>query len=277
MPYSSVSQIKNDFQLTSDDLDIIRDALNNLRADIHPDRNNGDFNSNEEKERFHQINDAINYVDGLRSNSQLMVVEKMTDLVKVIADLIPGGKQNSLQNSLEQRVNFAVDHYKSPFKVPKISLSAVTGIITFLVAFPTQIQEHPLLNKLVDSNNSIFVTIWLGLLIYTGFFWLLSYRDEERAKRQLMTLKIDSFQNQLFNEFIHNVTSSFTKDHLTEFVYQKSQIRSSIPLFKNEAVTMEIAQNISEIILSKAEAKGIIHKIETTDMSDTFMVKLKGR
>lgn len=275
MTYLSIKQIKDEFQLESNDLDILRNCLNQLRVDTHPDKSNGDFLSDIEKENYHKINDAINYIDSLKNNNQLMAIEKMTDLVKVVTDLIPNNKETSLQNNIDNKINSAIKNHKSKFFIPKISMTAIAGVMTFLFAIPTQIKDNPFFSKLLNPQSSTFIIIWLSILFYTGIFWILCYLNEEKAKRKLSHLNVDSTQNGLFEYFIINLNSDgFTKDEFTEFIFTENLRESGTnSLFGSNIFNMEIAQGISELILSKAEKKNIIQKCDGNMLSDMYLIK----
>jgi len=275
MKYSSLAQLKEDFQLKSNDLDIIRDNLNQLRVDLHPDRNNGKFKDVSEEEKYHKVNDAIEYIDNLKGNNQLMVVEKMADLVKVVAELIPNSKETSLQSKMDTNINFAIDHYKSRLFIPKLSLTAITAIMTFLFVIPSQIKDNPGLSKFLDPQSSVFIIIWLVMLLYTGLFWIMTFMNEEKAKRRLSLLKVDSTQNGFFDRFLkERELTPFTKDELTEYIFNNNTRGShSLIFFGSDIITMEIAQGISEIIIGRAEKKGIIEKSFSNFLSDKFIVK----
>lgn len=274
MTYTSIKQIKDDFQLDSSDLEILRDSLNHLRKEFHPDKNNGSFKDDIEKEKYHKANEAIEYIDSLKNNNQLMVVEKMTDLIKVVADLIPNSKETSLQNSLDSKIGFAIERYKSRLFLPKVSVTAITAVMTFLFAVPTQIKDNPVLSKYLNPQSSFFVIMWFAMLLYTGAFWLLTYMNEERAKRRLSLLRVDSTQNELFDRFVkQRDINIFTKDELTEYIFDRNSHGSkSILLFGSDIITMEVAQSISELIISRAEKKGIIEKSSSNTLSDQFKI-----
>ncbi|HXS60204.1 MAG TPA: hypothetical protein VN703_05270, partial [Candidatus Sulfopaludibacter sp.] len=125
MLYTSLKQIKEDFQLESNDIVILRDQLNQVRTELHPDKNNGDFKNNTEKERYYKVSEAVAYIDSLKESNQLIVVEKLANLLESFSDIIPNKRESSLQNNLESRINSAIEGYKSLF-FPKISLTAIT-------------------------------------------------------------------------------------------------------------------------------------------------------
>ncbi|KLT70220.1 hypothetical protein [Flavobacterium sp. ABG] len=288
MTYNSTCEIKKDFQIDSDDLEIIREGVNAIRIDTHPDKTNGEFPSEIIKEQYYKANNAIEYLDSIKNNQSLVIVEKMTDLMKVITDLIPINKQNSLEQNLDSKISFAISTFQSKMFLPKISLTVITAIVTFLFLFPAQIKDNPTLSHFINPTSLYFVSVWFCLLFYSGIFWMMAFNNEEKSKKKLMLLKVDSVQNQVFENFIarHLTDNKFIKDELTHFIYESSienrlgELDSSEGLssittrfFGSEMITMEIAQNIAELIISRGEKNKVIEKLAINALSDIYEIK----
>lgn len=290
--YNSINKIKQDFQINSEDLDTIRESLNEIRINHHPDKTNGEFENQFLKERYYNANSAIEYIDSLKNNHSLVVVEKMTDLMKIVTELIPNNKQNSLEHNLDTKITSAISTFRSRLFVPKISLTAITAVLTFIFLFPGQIKDNPMLSHYLNPVSTTFALTWLTLLLYSGLFWIMTFLNEEKAKKKLIFLKVDSTQNNLFENFIHykSKEDTFTKDELAHFVYRSSienrlgkgynerhpisTFRLSINrLFGSEMITIEIAQNIAELIIARAEKNNVIAKINKNTLSDTYELK----
>ncbi|RXR15969.1 hypothetical protein EQG63_12070 [Flavobacterium amnicola] len=288
MTYNSTSEIKKDFQIDSDSLEVIRDSVNAVRINTHPDKTNGEFPDENIKELYYKANSAIEYLDGIKSNQSLIVVEKMTDLMKVVTELIPANRQNSLEQNLDSKISFAISTFRSKMFLPKISLTAITAVVTFLFLFPGQIKDNPTLSHFINPTSSFFAIVWFSLLLYSGLFWMMTFNNEEKSKKKLMLLKVDSVQNRIFENFMerHLTDDKFKKDELTHFIYEscmgnrlgelhRSEGLNLITtrLFGSEIITMEIAQNIAELIISRGEKNKVIEKLSINTLSDTYELK----
>lgn len=288
MTYNSTSEIKKDFQIDSDNLEVIRDSVNAIRINTHPDKTNGEFPDENIKELYYKANSAIEYLDGIKNNQSLIVVEKMTDLMKVVTDLIPTSRQNSLEQNLDSKISFAISTFRSKMFVPKISLTAITSVVTFLFLFPGQIKDNPTLSQFINPTSSFFAIVWFSLLLYSGLFWIMTFNNEEKSKKKLLLLKVDSVQNRIFENFMerHLNEGKFKKDELTHFIYESSmgnrlgEIDRSVGLslittrlFGSEIITMEISQNIAELIISRGEKNKVIEKLSISTLSDIYELK----
>ncbi len=284
--YTSISQIKKDFQIDSDNLELIRDHINKIRINNHPDKTNGEFENENLKELYYKSNSAIEYIDSIKHNHSLVIVEKMTDLMKVITELIPANKQNSLEQNLDSKISFAISNFRSKLFIPKVSLTAITAVITFLFLFPNQIKDNPFLSHFINPESNTFALIWLSFLIYSGFLWIIAYSNEEKEKRKLALLKVDSVQNKIFEDFVRKECSEniFTKDKLTRFIFRNSdkngfeerhQVIGLIinRFFGSNMITLEIAQNTAELIIARCEKNKVIEKLPSHTLSDTYEIK----
>src|ERR1700753_2815311 len=139
MRYTSLEDIKSEFNLSSLNEEEMRAELNELRIKLHPDKNAGSFKSENEKEVFYNINDAIEYIDNKKdNNTSLVVVEKMNDLIKVMVELIPSNKEIQIQAQLDFRITRNNENNHRINIVPKATLAIISALVTFLYLFPGQ-------------------------------------------------------------------------------------------------------------------------------------------
>jgi len=200
MEYNSLEQIKSDFNLKHGDLNQLRIAINTIRVTLHPDKTNGAFACPADEARYHKANDAINYIERLQNNHSLMIVERMTELIKVVTEMIPTRDEHFNPQMVEMKTETSLKHYRSRHNFPKITLAALSTLLTALAIFPKIIHDNPALTKLLNPQSSMFIGFWLTLLGLTGYVWLLAYIREEKAKKTLSHLKLETTQNRLFSD-----------------------------------------------------------------------------
>lgn len=283
--YNSIREIQKDFQINDNNLDALRERINEIRANNHPDKTHGKFENEEKETLYHKANSAITYIDSIKNNQSLAIVEKMTELMKVVTELIPNNKQNTLEQSLEFKISHSIKNYRSVFFFPKISLTAITAIVTFLFLFPNQIIDHPTLSTYIDPTNGLFAGAWLMLFSFSVFLWIIAYLNEESSKRKLSSLNVDSYQNRIFDDFLHLESereNEFTKEGLSHFIYSigkgrreyRGHLRNNMKLLPlgREIITMEIAQSVAEIIIIRAEKNRVIRKVTYPTLNDTYEI-----
>jgi hypothetical protein len=301
----SLEQIKEEFNLTSTEKDEIRVELKKLRQDFHPDKNGGEFKNAEVEFKFHRINEAINFIDNY-SNSMIRIGE-LPALAKIFNDLTNIKKNDDAENIFEEKVERKIDANlavaKDRIKLPRFGLAGLTFLLTGIVLFPKQLSDHPLLkHTLENEGNLFFLTLfWLSLVIITFFFWIITYINEEKQKNRVNNLKLEGTQNKIFELFIESTSKfssqkqfSFSKDVLTDFILfymsgtkfdpsefhvkrERHKIRKSLSdsyILGGGVIDNELAQIISEKIISRGEKKGIIQKVtENKSLYDVYELK----
>lgn len=283
MAYTSLHSIKEDFNIDTDDVDVIRSLINQVRVQLHPDKNNGEFKDEQAKERYHKANDAISYLDSLKSDNQLMIVEKMTDLARIISEIAPINQIATLNSKVESRIDVAIQTYKSSLFLPKISLTAITAVLTFLFAFPEKMEKLPFFSDINKdgsvSENHTFTVLWFVIMAHTGVLWIMASVIEDKEKRRLALLKTERVQNQVFKSFLSSTLysdsqRSFVKSDLIDFILFSGKARNpSSALFGGNHITGEVAQSVAEVILEKAEKTGIIEKEPGKFLTEIFKLK----
>ena len=165
--FNSIQEIKKEFNIKEDNTDKIRKILINKLAKTHPDKNKGEFISKESQNIYYKLNEAIEFMD-MQKETGLMNVDQITDLVKTIYTLV--NKKNEDQKYIKDLDQKIIEKNKLITKksfLPKIGLSSITAVISFLWLFPKQISEHPILGGLVKINDFLFTTVWLIVLFVT--------------------------------------------------------------------------------------------------------------
>jgi hypothetical protein len=272
MEYNSLEQIKSDFKLNQGNLDQIRDALNTIRVTLHPDKNNGEFACTADEARYHKTNDAINYIERLQNNHSLMIVERVTELIKVVTEMIPTRDEHFNPQMVERKTETTLKQYRSRHNFPKITLAALSAMLTALAIFPKIIHDNPTLTKLLNPQSPLFIGCWLTMLGLTGCVWLLAYIMEEKAKKTLSNLKLETTQNRLFNDFIED-NAQFTKDDLTGYIYGSYKDKKTISRFLgHQVVTEELTQEIATLIINRGCKKGVIQNLEIPSLDDLYEV-----
>jgi hypothetical protein len=281
--YNSIDQIKKDFEIYDDDLEILRNKINEVRVKFHPDRTNGSFLNESDKLTYYKANNAISFIDKLTNNRQLLVIETMTGLLKVVTQSINKPNIVNAEDKVESTVNFAIQTYRSPQFIPRISLAALTIVVTFLYAFPVSIKDNPFLSKYISPSNNVFVMLWFELLLTTIVLWSISYTNEERDKRRLSLLKVESIQNSFFKKFIKTTfidkaesSGEFSKDDLYKFINKevtsndKEKLLSK--LLSSQVINPEVLQSVTDLILIRAEKNGVISKSLKKSLTDKYTV-----
>jgi hypothetical protein len=277
MKFSTLEQVIREFQVTSSDQDEVRKYLIKRLAETHPDKTNGVFATEDQEQEYEKLNLAIEFMDNQKNGGQSLIkIDDLRDLIKLIRDE-DSDRPNVLEKyerNLQKTFSLYREKTLSRYKFPKVSLTAVTAITTFLWTFPNLVSDHPILSKWVDPQNPYLSVIWLQLLILTGGFWIFTWWKDEREKRFQDLISNEAFQNKLFIEFINDRRREFRVEDSKEYSFFKEQlIKYILHYYFKRPVDEGVAENLAELILRRALEKNVIIKDSRKSMSDIYRVR----
>lgn len=295
--YKSIEQITKEFELKNGSKEDIRKQLKLRLKDCHPDKNGGVFKTAEHQVQFEKLSSAIEFLD---TPVEIELRREISDLSKIIMDFAIKKNDDEVlikkEENLSKKIESNVNNYASAHLFPKITSSIIAGLLSILWLFPKTISEHKILSKFIDIESPNFAIFWLLTLVCSGCIWLILTMRERRDKELKNSLKLDSVQNMLFDEFIRhlNVTKydsntdviSFTKEAFIHFIrgfnlkyhkYRSDEEFAPIPnntVFGNSRIDMGLAQDLSEIILNRMQSKELVKVKTQKTISDIYIVEL---
>lgn len=274
--YSSIEEIKAEFDINEIEVDSIRSRLRSMQAPIHPDKNKGVFANTNDEKLFHKLADAINYIDTNEHHGALVSVSAITDLTKAVTDLVKS-QASSNDNALVQQVNSSIDTYKSKNKLPKIALSAISVIVGGIWMFPNTVKDHPILGEWIDFSNPITNFIWVSTFIYSVLFWYMTWKREDKQKRFQESLKTEVVQNKMFTNFITAIKKDiFTLEEFVEhLVKEHSFSHSDTDSFisgKNQEIDIPTAHAVADVIIERALNRNAVFRRDEGTISAEYQL-----
>ncbi len=240
MEFTSIEEIKEYFGIKSDDIEEIRKQLKILLSEIHPDRNGGEYKNRKQQRDYEELSNAITFIDTtntslvLTRNEWTSVLQKIEDLAifKTKNDFIT---EDEISKQLDTSINTSVIRFqKKHFSYKVSSLIAVT-IITTLWTFPSIVEGHKILKRLIYPDSLEFTIFWLISLTVTSMLWLYAKVLEKKDDIIKKSYNLESTQNSIFKLFlawlrsayphstsyqtdVHKHSYSFTKDDIVNFI-----------------------------------------------------------
>jgi hypothetical protein len=170
MKFESVQQIREEFEIDSTEPEQIRKELNSRLAEMHPDRREDEEFSSEDKDRWAKIQNAKDFID--TDETEMMVpARQVTALQKKVDELSLTAKSNEVKSQLSENIRDQESKIRSYGRGPRITSTAVTTVLTGLIAFPEYTSNHPILSGIIDFQSLTFTLIWLYCLLFTGMVW----------------------------------------------------------------------------------------------------------
>ncbi|RKS42568.1 hypothetical protein BC962_3235 [Gillisia mitskevichiae] len=295
--YYSLNDIKNDFGIENDDIAAIKKEIKNIIKDIHPDKNNGSFKNKLDELNYQKSISALEFLD---SEFRIISVNELNNLAVQTEKKISKKEQKKEFKKLDNKISGYIKNYKRSHLFPKISSTALTIIISFLWLFPSTLEDHPVLSIYFTPKNSSFTILWGFALIMTILYWLLLKTDEQRMEDATKRLNLESVQNNLFRRFLDMEGYSakrkkksyiiFSKDDLINYLnslniynLENPRYRRHLNIFnkaiyilvsRKKLIDIELAQNLTNIIMERAFSKSIISIEDSKNISESYRFEL---
>tara|TARA_R110000851_G_scaffold192613_1_gene343349 strand:- start:678 stop:1529 length:852 start_codon:yes stop_codon:yes gene_type:complete len=274
--YSSIEEIKGDFELSEESNDSLRKALTRIKSTLHPDKHGGQFANKNDELKYHKLNAAIDFIDIEKSKSaDLITISAVTELTKAITALVSTkAEDSSRENNLSIEIERSITSYTSKQKMPRIALTSVTVALTALWVFPNTVKEHPVLSNLIDFTSTTVNIIWFYALGFCVLYWIKTWRSEELTKSHRESLKTEFVQNKLFTNFLKSRNEEvFTMEDLVEYLLHDRQRRlSPIQMIFGvpHKVDLPLANVTAEVIIERALKNKAVSANSVGSISKTY-------
>jgi hypothetical protein len=240
MEFTTIEEIKEYFGIETEDVEEIRKKLKILLSEIHPDKNGGKHKNRKQQRDYEELSNAITFIDNtntslvLTRNEWKGVLQKIEELAifKTKNDYIT---EDEISKQLDTSINTSVIKFQKKHFSYKISSLIAVTLITTLWTFPSIIEGHKILKRLIYPDSIQFTIFWLTSLTITSIIWLYAKVLDKKDDIIKKSYNLDSTQNSIFKLFLawlhsaysHSVTYntelhkhsySFTKDDIVNFV-----------------------------------------------------------
>ena len=232
-------------------------------------KQNVDSSANEKQSKVTTFSHVQKCENKNTNGNQQCIIEMATSGRVII------NNSNSLITNLKAKD--AVNNLKTKFNIALIPLSILTGILTFIVAFPKSILDNHIL-KVDTVESPPFLWWWLLSLTLTIIVWVISLFYRKKIEQKLSNLNLESEQKKLFDSFTKDLRNpSFSKDdfttHISERLKGSGKFKKRINEFFISIVTiMDISQDISNLIINKAINKEIIVVVNKKSLLDLYEI-----
>jgi hypothetical protein len=294
MIWNSLIDIIEHFNLDVDETNIneIRSALVQLLADSHPDKSGGDFASEEQKEKYNEIQNAIDNLSTIHSQQNALVsINQVTDIIKAVTEAIVPRTDDQRSNIEIQIKRDLKREIKSNYTPIKIGTGTIAAVCTGLITFAKTLNENPIFSFLLNIPNIhlILFNILLFSAILFVFTWFREKRDEQRkewlfsedGKLVILTrvLKSDDRRSEedkiifSFRSFVSAIQGD-RKRRIRNIFHAYVQTIRRI-LYGSSIISIGIAEQIARQHLSDLENRNIIEKYDKKSLDLHYQIDEK--
>lgn len=197
--WKSLADVAGEFGVTTDasDPEVLRSELKKIMSSIHPDKNAGQFKTEEDKSRYLRAKAALEFLDvHTQVGSSLIPISQLPVLFAAFSQAITS---QSPRESTVLQTTYLTDarlRIARRFALPKIGSGVFAAITGFLVTFSDKFEKNPILGPLLNSTNSQMVL--LSLIAYSGMFFVMSWYRERQAESAAEYLLSESALREIF-------------------------------------------------------------------------------
>lgn len=266
MTWTSVHHLVEDLGLEANpyDLQAIRKELKNQLTQLHPDRSGGKFPSEAHEREYHRYAEALEYLES--QGGMLVPVAAATELVRQVTETVA----TLTRQPVEERILKATaDHQaniKQQFRMPKISLGAISAALGYVLLFPQQFAEHPFLRELLYWPR---MALWWGVAVYVlAVLWLWTWILERQLKAQV---------NRVFSLAHHRAvleavkgkegpvfSRSALQGHLDPRQPKPLPRRALLP--RNIGVDLSVLERATDLAIERYLERGWIRRVQPDEM-----------
>ncbi len=152
MNFQNIEKIKEKFNLESDDVSEIRKQLLEILKQIHPDNNDGDFKSDDDKEEFNLLTGALEFLKSQNKPESLIQLNKNNDIIKSETNdyLIQAEKEERINKKKDELRLINKTSSKANYFFPRLSAGVFLCICGLIITFAEQLQKHPLFSPVLN-------------------------------------------------------------------------------------------------------------------------------
>lgn len=284
--WKNTDEIVAEFGLTasSSDLDALSRELADKRNALHPDTTGGNFQSDQQKDNYLRIQDALDYIQRAKDTAiAVLPVTQITQITEILAKTLIDAKKSE-STSAE-----AITHLKETYsrdvsltlRIPRITSAGTAVVASAIFGFWGNITDNPVLSSL--SSFTLVRIIWIYLALLSGAIFLATYLYEQYAQAYL-DLLISEDGLFLISEML---VTSYAKDasHIDEEGNLRFSRRELVHLVKRpprfarsggfarifSGLSDNIASQCVDLVLTKLEKRGI-KRSDEIDIDEWYLL-----
>ena len=200
-----------------------------------------------------------------------------TAIVQKVAESIALANQEPIEKRITKASKELQNKFNEKYKVPKISLGAISAALGYAFFFPQTIFEHPYLSELVNDNN--FFIFWFFSVIFLTQIWIITLISEKSGKIQIKSLlSLDT--NRLVLDILRksNTPPLFSRTQLRDkliFLTRKRKAFSPLNLFVlNRRLDLEIYDEATDLAIERYLQRHWIRRIQQSDIDDWYEITI---
>lgn len=246
--FSSIEEICKEFNIKNTvDLDLILKKLTEIQSSTHPDKTS---NYDESKsETYNRATEAKEFVRGIQKeqNKNLITVNDALQMIQAFNQSNVPSLLEQSETKIEETYKEKIKQVKTSYLPQKISLGAISAIVSAIWISPTFLTENPLISNLIENNLTFrecfysFLTLfWIIVLIASITMWIIIFARETYIKNILSDFKSNKFPQEIFSVFLNLVHNRKNSKNTFSQIELERYIENCLILNENELYFYEM-------------------------------------
>ncbi len=265
--WNDIKDLKSRFGIADSDPNnlALKSAIKSRMLELHPDKNDGDFTSKDCQQEFMDCADALEFIESLDANSKaLIAATNQSELMILIKELAESRTQESKALRYENIITSLKARSSKSFTLPKIGSGTFAAITAFLIAFPDNIKDNPLLGGLLSSSlGQIFL---LYLLALSSFAFVMSWIIERSAEAKMEYLTSESFGRSLakqIHRFLDN-ENQVSESKIRELIDSEIRFygRSIFARYLGAGLRISDYEKIAQLQIERLKENNVIEVLD---------------
>ncbi|MFZ3383428.1 MAG: hypothetical protein WA144_05845 [Candidatus Methanoperedens sp.] len=272
MNWQTLEQMVEDLDLKSnpDDIIQVRAELKTKIKELHPDIT-GQFKSEKDSKKLYLLLEALDYCDSERNT--LIPLDSVTEIIGKFSKKLDDVNKESIDVRMN-RTNLNHQAYIGQrFQLPKISLGAISAILTYIFLTPDVLMKHPYLGGYYEHYNNLFY--WGIAVEILAILWFLVWKSETYNKAKTSELFSFDYHREILKKLKNSTEILFSRNQLREEFSSigKKQFMSIVFHLSLDSTTIDDATNLAiERYLDRKWIRPISGKNTIEDIDDWYEI-----
>ncbi|MBU6391199.1 MAG: DnaJ domain-containing protein [Candidatus Micrarchaeota archaeon] len=254
----------------------INKAFRELALKYHPDKNK----EKDAAAKFKQITEAKRvanrYVNKKISRLPAIYKKSSASSLKTLEYLATTLKQRNLEKEKEDTIGYGTKQIRKIYEIPRISSTAIAGILTFIYAIPNSLTNLPIYGPRLELVISmpIVTGIWVLSIMIAAYLWFLTWIAEREYEHQINRIMEKENLRDIWDTSRDILgKKSFSRDEFREVLNKTSGYKRSNLLFRYPYVFLgryKYDDRITSMILNEFVRKNLVESIKKKDLDDWY-------
>lgn len=277
MVWLSPTEVVKEFNLhpNGDSSEEILRCVRRELAAIHPDKSNSNFANPSDKERWHKLTAAKEYLESLAQGQMAMIpVNQLPSLIRYMRE----ATTESISVRIEQILSESRGIIRHATLFPKLTSGVFAAICAFLINASSSLKDHPLLGAFI--KNPIVQIFLLFTMFFAGILFFMFWFDENRTDRYLEWLLTEDGTQRLLSRVLNDAQPtdtglSFTFKQLIKTIHKSQRIRLLIPIpifIPIQYISHPLVEKIAKLMIDRLKEEQIVTELPKRGLSPSYEV-----